>query len=397
MHGRAHGFGRHLRDPLRRESRERLSQARRAHDRAAARRCASGSRRCRYRACGAPGRRRPSACARSGFETIGQVAACRPSRARAVVGRARPALLLARQRRRSARGRRLAARAQRRLRANVERRRRRRAPRSRRHLRLAADTVAQRLRRSQRRARGVRIKLKTTDFRVAHAAERARRAARTSAPCCSRTRRRCSTNSAERGPFRLVGLAAYDLDRGRTPVAQLELVARSRQPRAAARDGARRARRSLRPRRRAARGRSRPRPRRRRRRESRFSARARTRRLARVAACRGRGLLLELGPAIDGGFDLAFRVAQLVERLLHLAVRTLIERGLVDDGAQLGDLLLEPRDQIGQGVELALQLVRQLALRRPLAGVAADSDASLLRSSARRRRRARDGASSQSL
>lgn len=91
------------------------------------------------------------------------------------------------------------------------------------YLRLSADNVAARLRRSHRLARGVRVKLKTTSFRIVtrqgvlseptdvgavlytHAASLLREV-------------------GERGPFRLVGLAAYDLVAAQTSAAQLALL-----------------------------------------------------------------------------------------------------------------------------------------------------------------------------
>lgn len=85
------------------------------------------------------------------------------------------------------------------------------------HLRLSADTVAQRLRRSRRLARGVRIKLKTTDFRIltrqAVLAEPTDVGAVLFAQATS-----LLEEVGEKGPFRLVGLAAYDLG----PVPTLE-------------------------------------------------------------------------------------------------------------------------------------------------------------------------------
>ena len=91
------------------------------------------------------------------------------------------------------------------------------------YLRLAADTIAQRLRRSKRRARGVRIKLKTTSFRVltrqcllGEATDVAAVLFATAAALLDEVR--------ETGSFRLVGLAAYDLDAGEVSGVQLELV-----------------------------------------------------------------------------------------------------------------------------------------------------------------------------
>src|SRR5436190_9425398 len=65
-------------------------------------------------------------------------------------------------------------------------------------------------------------------------------------------------------------------------------------------------------------------------------------------------------------------------------MRPAVEARLVDDGPKLRDLLLEPLDLIGQGVELALQLVRKLARRLPRTRVPAVG-------STRLRRRVDDG------
>jgi DNA polymerase-4 len=91
------------------------------------------------------------------------------------------------------------------------------------HLRLAADTVAQRLRRSSRMARGVRIKLKTTDFRIitrqSVLAEPSDVGAVLFAKAVS-----LLDEVGESGPFRLVGLAAYDLNAADTPATQAGLL-----------------------------------------------------------------------------------------------------------------------------------------------------------------------------
>jgi DNA polymerase-4 len=91
------------------------------------------------------------------------------------------------------------------------------------HLRLAADTVAERLRRSKRLARGVRIKLKTADFRLLTRqtvlAEPTDVGAVLFAQATS-----LLDEIGERGPFRLVGLAVYDLGAASTSEPQLELL-----------------------------------------------------------------------------------------------------------------------------------------------------------------------------
>lgn len=89
------------------------------------------------------------------------------------------------------------------------------------HLRLAADTVAARLRRSKRLARGVRIKLKTTDFRVLTRQGVLADASDVAAVLFARAAQLLD-EVGESGPFRLVGLAAYDLDGPAGP--QLDLL-----------------------------------------------------------------------------------------------------------------------------------------------------------------------------
>jgi DNA polymerase-4 len=79
------------------------------------------------------------------------------------------------------------------------------------HLRLSAETIAQRLRRSRRRARGVRVKLKTTDFRVLTRQGLLGEATDVAAVLFARAKELLDEFAAV-GPFRLVGLAVYDLD-----------------------------------------------------------------------------------------------------------------------------------------------------------------------------------------
>jgi DNA polymerase-4 len=79
------------------------------------------------------------------------------------------------------------------------------------HLRRAAERVARRLRAKQYVARGVRVKLKTTQFRML---SRQRLLARPddTADLFFAVSRQLLDGFAHRGPFRLVGLAAFDLD-----------------------------------------------------------------------------------------------------------------------------------------------------------------------------------------
>jgi DNA polymerase-4 len=83
------------------------------------------------------------------------------------------------------------------------------------YLRLAADAVAERLRRSKRLAGGVRIKLKTTDFRVLTRQTVLAKPTDVGAVLFAQATGLLDA-IGESGPFRLVGLAAYDLDAGVT-------------------------------------------------------------------------------------------------------------------------------------------------------------------------------------
>lgn len=98
------------------------------------------------------------------------------------------------------------------------------------HLRLAADTVAQRLRKSQRKARGVRVKLKTTDFRVLTRQALLSEATDVAAVLFAHAIGLIDEIEGS-GPFRLVGLAVYDLEAATAAVPQLELL-----PQAGSRD-----------------------------------------------------------------------------------------------------------------------------------------------------------------
>lgn len=91
------------------------------------------------------------------------------------------------------------------------------------HLRLAADTVAHRLRRSQRKGRGVRVKLKTTDFRVL--TRQALLSEATDVAAVLFAHAVALIDEIEGGgPFRLVGLAVYDLEAATAAIPQLELL-----------------------------------------------------------------------------------------------------------------------------------------------------------------------------
>jgi DNA polymerase-4 len=89
------------------------------------------------------------------------------------------------------------------------------------HLRLAADAVAKRLRSSQRCARGVRVKLKATDFRLLTRQGLLSEPTDVAAVLFGRATALLDEFD-ERGPFRLIGLAVYDIGAATTP--QLELV-----------------------------------------------------------------------------------------------------------------------------------------------------------------------------
>ncbi len=91
------------------------------------------------------------------------------------------------------------------------------------YLRLSADAIAQRLRRSKRRARGVRIKLKRTDFRVLTRQGVLSEPTDVAAVLFGRAKALLD-EVREPGPFRLVGLAAYDLDAPAAAASQPDLV-----------------------------------------------------------------------------------------------------------------------------------------------------------------------------
>jgi DNA polymerase-4 len=81
------------------------------------------------------------------------------------------------------------------------------------HVRASADTVARRLRRRGLRARGVRVKLKRTDFEIL-TRQRTLPAPSDVAADFFAAARTLLDDIAGRGPFRLVGLAAYELESG---------------------------------------------------------------------------------------------------------------------------------------------------------------------------------------
>jgi len=81
------------------------------------------------------------------------------------------------------------------------------------YLRSAAETVAARLRRRARRARGVRVKLKRTDFRIV-TRQRLLSAATDVAAELFAASLSLLDGIADLGPFRLVGLGAFDLCTG---------------------------------------------------------------------------------------------------------------------------------------------------------------------------------------
>jgi DNA polymerase-4 len=91
------------------------------------------------------------------------------------------------------------------------------------HLRLSADSVAGRLRRSKRLAQGVRVKLKTTDFRVITRQTILGETTDVAAVLFAHAKTLLD-DVKEVGPFRLVGLAAYDLRAAGSVGAQLDLL-----------------------------------------------------------------------------------------------------------------------------------------------------------------------------
>jgi DNA polymerase-4 len=90
------------------------------------------------------------------------------------------------------------------------------------YLRLSADNVAARLRKSRRLARGVRVKLKTTDFRIVTRQGVLSEPTDIGAVLFEQAASLLN-EVGESGPFRLVGLSAYDLV-AQEPAAQLELL-----------------------------------------------------------------------------------------------------------------------------------------------------------------------------
>jgi len=90
------------------------------------------------------------------------------------------------------------------------------------HVRQAAAVVARRLRQTAQTARGVRIKLKTHDFRVLTRQRRLREAA-SATGIIEETAQSLLGEIDDRGPFRLVGVAAFDIEDG-VASAQLGLL-----------------------------------------------------------------------------------------------------------------------------------------------------------------------------
>jgi len=90
------------------------------------------------------------------------------------------------------------------------------------HLRKAADDVARRLRRQKLQARGVRVKLKTSDFRLLTRQRQLTEATSASASLYT-TAESLLAEFDDRGPFRLIGIGAYDLERA-TDELQLDLI-----------------------------------------------------------------------------------------------------------------------------------------------------------------------------
>jgi DNA polymerase-4 len=91
------------------------------------------------------------------------------------------------------------------------------------YLRLSADNIAARLRRSRRLARGVRVKLKTTDFRLVTRQHVLGAPTDVGAVLFAHATALLE-EVGEKGPFRLVGMAAYDLVAAEAPGAQLGLL-----------------------------------------------------------------------------------------------------------------------------------------------------------------------------
>jgi DNA polymerase-4 len=91
------------------------------------------------------------------------------------------------------------------------------------YLRLAADNVAHRLRRAKRLARGVRIKLKTAKFRVLTRQRVLGEPTDVGAVLFAHAKSLLA-EVEQGGPFRLVGLAAYDLETAGGEAPQLDLT-----------------------------------------------------------------------------------------------------------------------------------------------------------------------------
>jgi DNA polymerase-4 len=85
------------------------------------------------------------------------------------------------------------------------------------HLRRAADRIARRIRAKSYVARGIRVRLKTTKFELLSRQRRLPKPADT-ADTFFEVSRQLLDAFDHPGPFRLVGLAAFDLDRRRQPL-----------------------------------------------------------------------------------------------------------------------------------------------------------------------------------
>jgi DNA polymerase-4 len=94
------------------------------------------------------------------------------------------------------------------------------------HLRCAAERIARRLRAKKHVARGIRVRLKTTQFELLSRQRRLPRPADTADTFFEASRRLLDAFDHP-GPFRLVGLAAFDLDLRRQPL-QADLFEDSR-------------------------------------------------------------------------------------------------------------------------------------------------------------------------
>jgi DNA polymerase-4 len=91
------------------------------------------------------------------------------------------------------------------------------------HLRVSAETIARRLRHGSRLAGGVRVKLKRSDFSILTRQSALREPSDVAAVLLGKAVELLA-EVTDPGPFRLVGLGAYDLTAAAAVHAQLELV-----------------------------------------------------------------------------------------------------------------------------------------------------------------------------